>query len=131
MVTVLVATLGLMAFLFSAPTFGQVFVMSGEDLFKHCSRISGPAPIPEIQRLNNTARLEIWLGGADLGYCHGYIEGVADASANGRNFCIPVGTTAAQFGAVAIQYLREHPALRQGNAAGIVSEALHIAYPRR
>jgi hypothetical protein len=81
--------------------------------------------------------LNIWLGGADLGYCFGYVEGVVDAMAQrrdmaeGRTFCIPPGITLAQFKEISMQYLREHPALRDYSAAGIVEEALDKAFPCR
>jgi Rap1a immunity proteins len=112
-----------------APVFGNV--VSAQLLFHHCTSMTGPAsPTPDVQMLNNDDRLNIWLGGSSLGYCYGYIEGVVDAQDAGT-FCIPAGTTAAEFGAVAIQYLREHPELRNYNAAGVVAKALDKAFPCR
>jgi Rap1a immunity proteins len=73
-----------------------------------------------------------FIAGSSLGYCYGYMEGVVDAY-DGRTFCIPDGTTAAQFGDVAIQYLRRSSVgvLQGRDAAHMVAEALKIAYPCR
>lgn len=73
-----------------------------------------------------------FLTGSSIGYRYGYMEGVVDAY-DGRTFCLPDGTTAAQFDDVAIRYLGRWPvgALQGRNAARMVAEALEIAYPCR
>jgi hypothetical protein len=128
---------GVVALVTAAPTFGQgIIVMSSDALLRHCTIGSGPPPPkPENQTLDNVSRLDIWIRGSSNGYCYGYIEDVVDAIngklSSGHRFCIPIGTTAAQFGAVAIQYLREHPAPRNYNAALIIAEALEKTFPCR
>jgi hypothetical protein len=125
-----VALLVAAALLPITPAFGN-YVMSAQSLFYHCTSMTGPgSPTPDIEILNNHDRLNIWLGGSSWGYCWSYIEGVVDAL-DGGTFCIPAGTTADKFGAVAIQYLREHLDLRNYNAAGVVAEALGKAFPCR
>jgi hypothetical protein len=127
--TFLLAIAGTAVLLASAPTSGQL--MSGNDLLRRCLDAKGP---PSSGRPPNK---DSWLDGSAFGYCFGYVEDVVDAMGQGRElvggrtYCILAGTTLAQFEEISIQYLREHPALRNYSAAGLVAEALEKAFPCR
>jgi hypothetical protein len=125
--TILLAVI-VVATLPSAPTLGQL--MTGDKLMRQCLDNNGtPSP--------GERELDIWLKGSAFGYCFGYVEGVVDAMGQGRDlvggrtYCVPAGITLAQFQEITIQYLREHPTLRNYSAAGIIAEAIEKAFPCR
>lgn len=58
----------------------------------------------------------------------GYVEGVAEAS-NGTLFCIPDNVRQAEFDAVIVKSLEDHPNRLHSSRVIVVAQALHDAYP--
>lgn len=67
--------------------------------------------------------------------CSGYVAGIADALANNPvnryRACLPKQATVGQITDVVKLQLERHPELRHMAAAGLVAEALSIAFPCR
>jgi hypothetical protein len=78
-------------------------------------------------------------------FCHGYIEGIADAEdleglresgfmdpkAKRNALCLPAGVQLGQLKDVVVQYLEGHPERRHRSAAALVELALSAAFPCR
>jgi len=69
-------------------------------------------------------------------FCAGYVAGVTDLisvfQANGmirKGYCPPDHFTVGQAAAVASKYLKDHPELRHGVAAGLIAGALSDSFP--
>lgn len=71
-----------------------------------------------------------------LGWCRGYIVGIADAmspgnSVNGYKAKFTAGITVQQLTDVVLKFLREHPEDRHYSAGSLVAEALSKAFPSK
>jgi hypothetical protein len=84
---------------------------SGNELFRHCNS-------------NN---------GGDMGICIGYIQGVVDElesiNAMGKHpHCTPLGAEASQARDIAVNYLSDHPEMRDLSASALVTTAIMQAW---
>ena len=68
-------------------------------------------------------------------HCIGYLEGVTDAEVTMREVigtppnCLPLGVDATQIRDVVVQYLEDHPAIRNDLASDLAATAMAVAWP--
>src|SRR5262245_30999026 len=65
-----------------------------------------------------------WCGGRNKEYCVAYIMGTRDARLNDKTFCLPIDILAEDIVENVWMYLRDHPEIREKNAATLVEMAL-------
>lgn len=101
---------------------GQVpFRQTGQALLRLCdAKDPGDA--------DNVARA-LWL--VDDANCSAYIEGVADTLSGTGRTCPPQGVTLGQNVAIAVKYLKEHPARLHEHRTVLLAAALMEAFPCR
>ncbi len=69
------------------------------------------------------------------GFCYGYIAGITDVLAGGRNningyrACFSRGQTVGQMRDIVVLWLQKNPAQRHYSAGGLVALALEKAFP--
>jgi hypothetical protein len=67
--------------------------------------------------------------GTELGYCAGYVAGIADALVRTGHACVPAEVTVQQAVDVVMTYLRNHPEQRQYPAWYVGRTALGLRFP--
>ncbi len=95
-----------------------------------------PVQLMTVYRTGNTLLRLCTSGDAQLDelVCLGYIEGVADAMADGDTVfgaraCVQLRVEVSQLHDLTVNYLQAHPESRQADAAQLVAAALSAAYP--
>jgi hypothetical protein len=114
-------------------------MITGNKLFDYCkeSRHVEDLPPPPPQMIIGGAPplpKEIITNTPPSGICFGYLDGIADAMANGDSVwgyrvCVPAGVTTAQLRDVAVQFLQSHPATRHVLAGQLMAMAFSEAFP--
>lgn len=94
----------------------------GHKLYESCKL----AQVSQDGEANKDFDFDAYYG---VGYCDGMVQGVSEALANQKRFCLPQGVRFPQLTRLVVDYLEQHPQQRDLKASQAVFNALLFTYP--